>query len=149
SQIVNYLENRVYSAMEEGLWATNFNAQKHIWHKLYKKSWEQRQLSVHYEYWFDIKRFSNGQMQFMLDVEGRRSGELLDQFDTLLPSFEAELHQHGFVYRPPHRKHAIIWKEYRITTTVEEIAEQFIRAAQEASFMIPIVDQALERLAYP
>lgn len=143
AEALRYLEQQVYAQLRGAPWKTLFNPPSSTWHQVFKSSWNQPELSVHYEYHLSQSRFHRGRMAFYVDVERSRADEYLELFDQRYPALEGVYKERGMLYRPPLRTIAISWKEYPISQDIEEVANVFISALDEHRFLESEIDAVL------
>lgn len=102
--------------ISENIFGNNFS---YDWRKnyqqIYKQSWIQNNLFVHYEFWITgDSLFDSKKIQFMIDVEGNLKNTFFDNFEKLYPKYANDFAQKSIVYRPKHRRVALAFKEYEV-----------------------------------
>lgn len=145
--VIDYLEGQVRAHLGDKPWQTNFSRTQYEWHSLAKSGWSLSKWWVSYYYFFSAAYFAQQKILFVLQVDGTGTKHFLDHFDQCYPALEAEYRRRGIVYRPSERKRAIGWKEYSITQDIDQIAQVFIEAFDEFSFLEPEVDRIMARMA--
>lgn len=141
--LIEWLEERMREHLAQEKWEMNFNRSANYWHQISKPTWGAERWRVHYEYWLSVSRLKANEVDFMVDVEGREANALLQRFDQLYPSIQAEYQKRGIAYRPSNRRLAIAWKTYSIPHNWQEIADVFIAAFEEFGFLEPEIDAVI------
>ena len=142
-RLLDFIEAKLKSHIQGGDWETKFNKSRYFWHIATKKSWQQSNLWIHYEYFFDAERLSSGQLDFMFDIEGNESNNFLGLFDNKYPILIDEYNARTIEYRPKHRKHAIAWKTYNFDTPYVKWDELFVDAFDEFAYLTPHIEEVL------
>lgn len=147
---LTYIERRLYPHLDGGPWTTRFTP-AHAWQQVRKDSWESSTLAVYYQYTIEPAdlRPDGQKISFMAQAEGAQQEDFLKHFDRRKHGLEGLYQDHGIVYRPPHRRYAIAWKEYDIPSDVNEIVPVMLTAWAEFRFLEAEIDQVLAELQEP
>jgi len=125
--------------MSENIFGNNFS---YDWRKnyqqIYKQSWIQNKLFVHYEFWITgDSLFDSKKIQFMIDVEGNLKNIFFDNFEKFYPKYANFIAQKSIVYRPKHRKVALAFKEYEVFKNIN--SQNDIDIQEELNNLIQLV----------
>jgi PD-(D/E)XK nuclease superfamily protein len=141
-QAITYLETHFREGLTGGPWNTVFQT-RYSWQQVYKPRWATGNPNIHFEWWLPLSAFLQGEMAFMVDVEGKRMAETLTVFASRYPSIESQYKQKGIQYCPQNRKNAIAFKKYRISQDINQIADIFLESFDEFRFLEAEIDTVL------
>lgn len=141
---LSYLETRFRQVATGGPWQTLFQT-RYEWHQAYKANWATGSPNIHFEWWLPISSISSsqGELSFMVDVEGRKVNETLALFANRYPQIESQYKQKGIDRCPQNRKNAIAFKKYKISQDINQIADVIIASFEEFSFLESEIDTVL------
>jgi hypothetical protein len=136
---------------EEEEWEFNFTADR-VYQQVFKKNWPRnKNLNIHFEYNFPEKSLLIKQkIGFMLDVEGQKKREFRDEYQKVFGRIENNYHNNEIKYLPGRNDRSIAYKNYDFAISPDnpdsrQIADFFQKAFDEFSFIIPMIDEVLDK----
>lgn len=146
-QIFGYIISPIKAYYDPEIWQVDFSSSNN-WQAISKYPWKQNDLYIHFEYWFGKNILMQNDFYFMLEAEGSLAESFLQMFDAYEETLKIDYAKKGISYRPGNRKQAIAFKKFPLTNNknIEEISPQLIAAVDEFSFLIPYIDETLDKL---
>jgi hypothetical protein len=150
--LLNLIEAQLIAHLKSDEWVVVVNKNRYTYHLVYKRSWAQNNLFVHYEFNFAPENLIKKQFAFMSEVEGSEANKF---FNLYVPHFAAMKESYSakkIEYRPSARKHAFAWKTYQFdfqqNDPFEKLAMLFIHAYDEFSFLNEGIENTLEEYRF-
>lgn len=143
SVIKNYFNNNIGGTE----WKVDFS-EKRSYHQIFRPHWKTKELDIHFEVKFDQRRLVNGELSFLLDVEGNKKDVFKKHQDhRLREGLQDVMDRNEILYRKGKRKDTFASKTYNFLNynnledenTIEENILQMINEFED--FIEPIENE--------
>ena len=143
SVIKNYFNNNIGGTE----WKVDFS-EKRSYHQIFRPHWKTKELDIHFEVKFDQRRLVNGELFFLLDVEGNKKDVFKKHQDhRLREGLQDVMDRNEILYRKGKRKDTFASKTYNFLNynnledenTIEENILQMINEFED--FIEPIENE--------
>jgi len=147
--LLNYLEAQLSDYFEPGTWQVDFSNRRFNWYSIRKTNWKQGELEPHYVFKLSHAEFAQGYFCYAFSVYGEGFAEFVERFLKKYPKLRQRYDKLGIEILPAHegkyaREHFLAFKKYYLDPPLSKIAEQWITAYEEFSFLNDVIDELLD-----
>jgi len=149
SALLDYLEARLSDYFEPDTWQVDFSNRRRDWYSMRKKNWKQGELDPHYVFMLSPADLAQDYFRYAFSVDGEGFAEFVERFLKKYPKLRQRYDKLGIEILPARegkwaREHYLAFKKYSLDPPLSKIAEQWIAAYEEFSFLNDVIDELLE-----
>ena len=140
-KLFSFIKSNLQEHIGEGEWDFDFLSPRG-YQKIFKPTWLNKNLDIHFEYWFSRDILISSQFTLMVDVERNWAARVISGFtENQFPLLKSNYAEKGILRCPGERSIAIAWKTYKIDQEPTAVVGQILQAWDDFKFLVEKIDQ--------